>query len=82
MQVEHQEQQEHPQQKEWKWEHLQELEVVKAVMVEEWVQKMVESCKHQALIPLSSIDHETFEISDQLDQIVNASAFVAIPRLS
>ena len=43
---------------------------------------MVESCKRQALIPLSSINRETLEISDQLDQIVNASAFVAIPRLS
>ena len=79
MQVEHQE---HPQQKEWKWEHLQELEVEKAVMVEEWVQKMVESCKRQALIPLSSTDRENLEISDQLDQIANASAFVVVPRLS
>ena len=82
MQVEHQEQQKHPQQKEWEWKHPQELEVVKAVMVEEWVQKRVESCKRQALIPLSSTDRENLEISDQLDQIVDASAFVAVPRLS
>ena len=52
------------------------------MQVEKWVQKMVESCKRQALILLSSTDRETLEISDQLDQIVNASAFVAIPRLS
>ena len=76
MQVEHQEQQKHPQQKEWKWEHPQELHV------EEWVQKMVESCKRQVLIRLSSIDHENLEISYQLDQIADASAFVAILRLS
>ena len=82
MQVEHQEQQKHPQQKEWKWEHPQELEVVNAVMVEEWVQKMAESCKRQAWIPLSSTDRENLEISDQPDQIANASAFVAVPKLS
>ena len=52
------------------------------MMVEEWVQKMVESCKRQALIPLSSTDRETLEISDQLDRIANASAFVAVTRLS
>ena len=82
MQVENHEQQKHPQQKEWKWEHPQELEVVKAIMVEEWVQKMVESCKLQALIPLSSTDRENLEIFDQLDQIADASAFVTVPRLS
>ena len=82
MQVEHQEQQKHPQQKERNWKHPQELEVVNAVMVEEWVQKMVESCKRQALIPLSSTDHENPEISYQLDQTADASTFVAVPRLS
>ena len=72
MHVEQQEQQKHP----------QELEVVKVVMVEEWVQKMVESYKGQAWIPLSSTDRENLEIFDRPDQIVNASAFVAVPRLS
>ena len=51
-------------------------------MVEEWVQKMVESYKHQALISLSSNDRENLEISDQLNQIADAFAFVAVPRLS
>ena len=51
-------------------------------MVEEWVQKMVESCKRKASIPLSSTDRETLEIFDQLDRIANASAFIAVPRLS
>ena len=52
------------------------------MMVEEWVQKMAESCKRQAWIPLSSTDRENLEISDQPDQIADASAFVAIPKLS
>ena len=82
MQVEHQEKQKHPQQKEWKWEHPQGLEVVNAVMVEEWVQKMAESYKRQAWIPLSLTNSENLEISDQPDQIVDASAFVAVPKLS
>ena len=82
MQVEHQEQQKHPQEKERNWEHPQELEVVNAVMVEEWVQKMVESCKRQAWIPSSSADRESLEISDQPDQNADAFAVVAVPKLS
>ena len=82
MQEEHQEQQKHPQQKERKWEHPQELEVVNAVMVEEWVHKMAESYKRQAWIPSSSADRESLEISDQPDQNADASAVVAVPKLS
>ena len=46
------------------------------------MQRMVESCKHHALTPLSSSDPKTFETSDQLNQIADASTFVAVPRLS
>ena len=51
-------------------------------MVEEWVQKMAESCKRQAWIPLSSTDRENLEIFDQPNRITDASAFVAVPKLS
>ena len=51
-------------------------------MVEEWVQKMVESYKRQAWIPLSSADRESLEISYQPNQIADASAVVAVPKLS
>ena len=52
------------------------------MMVEEWVQKMAETCKRQAWIPSSSADRESFEISDQPDQNADASAVVAVPKLS
>ena len=53
-----------------------------AVMVEEWVQKMAESCKCQAWIPSSLADRESLEISDQPDQNADASAVVVVPKLS
>ena len=53
-----------------------------AVMAEEWVQKMAESCKRQAWIPSSSADRESLEIFDQPDKSADASAVVAVPKLS
>ena len=53
-----------------------------AVMAEEWVQKMAESCKRQAWIPSSSVDRESLEISDQPDQNADTFAVVAVPKLS
>ena len=43
---------------------------------------MVESCKHQVLIPLNLSEPKTIETSYQLNQNADASTFVAVSKLS